>query len=124
MIASPLSSASCFISRMVTGMPAFRKFIAMPPPMVPAPMTPTFLMSRTGVSAGTSGILVVARSAMKAWRKAFDSGVNISAVKASRSRRMPSSNFWVTAASTTSMHLSGAGKFLLIPPTMLRANWK
>ena len=38
-------------------MPAFRKFIAMPPPMVPAPITATFLMSRIGVSSGTSGIL-------------------------------------------------------------------
>ena len=40
--------------------------MAMPPPIVPAPMTATFLIARVGVSAGTSGILLVARSAMKA----------------------------------------------------------
>src|SRR5438876_819016 len=48
MIPIPLSSASCFISRRVTGMPALRKFMAMPPPMVPAPMTATFLIERAG----------------------------------------------------------------------------
>ena len=57
----------------------------MPPPMVPAPMTATFLMARCGVSSGTSGILLAARSPKKAWRSALHSGVNISAVKTSRS---------------------------------------
>ena len=47
----------------VTGMPALRKFIEMPPPMVPAPMTPTFLTGISGVSSGTSGILAAWRSA-------------------------------------------------------------
>ena len=94
----------------------------MPPPIVPAPITATFLMSRVGVSAGTSGILLVARSAMKAWRSALLSGVNMSAVKISRSRRMPSSNLRVTEASTASTHFSGAGKFFDIAPTVLRTN--
>ena len=40
--------------------------MAIPPPIVPAPIMATFLMARVGVSAGTSGILVVARSATKA----------------------------------------------------------
>ena len=34
------------ISKIFTGTPAFRKFIDMPPPIVPAPMTATDLMSR------------------------------------------------------------------------------
>ena len=66
-------------------MPALRKFIAMPPPMVPAPITATFLISRCGVSSGTSGILLAARSPKKAWRSALLSGVSISARKSSRS---------------------------------------
>ena len=44
---------------MVTGMPALAKFIAMPPPIVPAPITPTFLIAMVGVSSGTSGILTM-----------------------------------------------------------------
>ena len=62
----PLSSASCFISSIMTGMPALTKFIVMPPPMVPAPITAADLISRSGVSAGTSGILPAARSPKKA----------------------------------------------------------
>ena len=105
-------------------MPAFRKFIAMPPPIVPAPMTASLRTSRTGVSAGTSGILVVARSATNACRSARHSGVIISAVKTSRSYFMPSSKRIRALAATASTHFNGAGKFFDIPPTMLRANWK
>lgn len=90
-------------------MPAFRKFIEMPPPMVPAPITPTDLISRLGVSSGTSGILLAARSAMNRWRSASDSGVNISKVKMRRSSAMPASNFSLVAACTASTHCSGAG---------------
>ena len=46
-------------------MPTLAKFIAMPPPMVPAPMTPTFLIGSVGVSSGTSGIFRAWRSAKK-----------------------------------------------------------
>jgi len=46
-------------------MPALAKFIAMPPPIVPAPSTAAFLMSRLLVSPGTSGILAASRSAKK-----------------------------------------------------------
>ncbi len=44
---------------------ADRKFIAMPPPIVPAPITPTFLIGMSCVSLGTSSILFAARSAKK-----------------------------------------------------------
>ena len=74
-MATPLSSASCFISRIFTGMPALAKFIAMPPPMVPAPITAADLISRKGVSDGTSVILLAALSPKNAWRNAFDSVV-------------------------------------------------
>ena len=46
-------------------MPALRKFIAMPPPMVPAPMMPTVLTGMVGVSAGTSGTFQALREAKK-----------------------------------------------------------
>ena len=44
-------------------MPALAKFMAMPPPMVPAPMIPTEATGTTGVAAGTSGIFHTSRSA-------------------------------------------------------------
>ena len=47
-------------------MPVLRKFMAMPPPMVPAPMIPTFLIGRVGVSSATSGTFAAWRSAKKA----------------------------------------------------------
>ena len=62
---SPRSSASFATSTTVTGIPALAKFIAMPPPMVPAPITAAFLISLAGVSAATSGILAASRSAKK-----------------------------------------------------------
>ena len=37
--------------------------MAMPPPIVPAPITATLSILRRGVSAGTSAILLAARSA-------------------------------------------------------------
>ncbi len=84
-VATPRSSASCFISSIVTGMPALRKFIAMPPPIVPAPITATFSILRFGVSSGTSGILLAARSPKNAWRSAFASGVSSRPRNSSRS---------------------------------------
>ena len=124
MVATPRSSASCFISSITTGMPAFRKFIAMPPPIVPAPMTATRWTGRSGVSSGTSAILLAARSAKKAWRSALHSGVHIRPRKASRSKRMPSSKEALTDFSTQSTHLTGAGKCRAIARAVLRANWK
>ena len=74
-------------------MPALAKLIAMPPPIVPAPMTAAVLIGRVGVSSGTSGILAAARSAKNAWRSAFDSGVCISVEERARARPCsPSSN--------------------------------
>ena len=67
---------------------------------------------------------MAARSARKRWRSARHSGVHIRLMKISRSNAMPSSNFFVVAASTASTHLAGAGKFFDMPLTMLRANWK
>src|SRR6218665_828610 len=55
MVARPRSSACGFISRILTGRPAFRKFIAMPPPMVPAPSTATAPRSRRGGWGGGGG---------------------------------------------------------------------
>ena len=61
-------------STTVTGMPALAKFIAMPPPIVPAPTIAALRISPAGVSAGTSGIFAASRSAKKKYRCAFDSG--------------------------------------------------
>ena len=43
---------------MVTGMPTLAKFMDIPPPMVPAPMTPTDSIDFISVSFSISGILV------------------------------------------------------------------
>ena len=68
------------------GMPTLAKFIAMPPPIVPAPMIAADLISRVGVSSGTSGIFAAARSAKNRWRSAFDSVVATSSSKQLRAR--------------------------------------
>ena len=109
MMARPLSSASCFISSTLTGMPALAKFIAMPPPMVPAPMTAADRISRVGVSAGTSGILAAARSPKKMWRSARDSGDSISSMNSCHSRLSPWSKGSSVEAATASRQFSGAG---------------
>jgi hypothetical protein len=93
----------------VTGMPALAKLMAMPPPMVPAPITAAFFTSRTGVSSGTSGILAVWRSAKNIWRSAFDSSPATSCAKRARSCLRPSSNGRVAAASAQATISSGAG---------------
>jgi hypothetical protein len=56
-------------------MPALAKFMAIPPPMVPAPITAADLIVLSGVSEGTSGTFDAVRSPKNAWRKAFDSVV-------------------------------------------------
>ena len=55
----PARAASCVMSISVTGMPALAKLMAMPPPMVPAPITAAFFTRARGVSSGTSGIFEV-----------------------------------------------------------------
>jgi hypothetical protein len=104
-----LSSAAWVVSSTVTGIPALAKFIAIPPPMVPAPITATDLIARSGVPLGTSGILAAARIAKNACRKALDSGVLSNSTNNDPSILIPSSKGLSTAASTASMHLSGAG---------------
>src|ERR1043165_1349344 len=49
----PRLSASSLFSMIVTGMPTLAKFIAMPPPIVPAPITAARLISRGAHRAGT-----------------------------------------------------------------------
>ena len=97
------------VSSTVTGMPALTKFIAIPPPMVPAPITATDLIARSGVVFGTSGILAAARIAKNAWRNALDSALFMSPMNRDSSVFIPSSKGLATAASMASMHLSGAG---------------
>ena len=89
-------------------MPALAKFIAMPPPIVPAPMTAARSIFRAGVPGGTSGILVASRSAKKAWICPLDWGEAMHSWKSWRSRLSPSAKGSVTAACTASMHLKGA----------------
>ncbi len=75
----PFFSASVVVSRSVTGMPALTKHMAMPPPIVPAPITPTLVdLARLHVLAGTPGTLAASRSAKKMWRCAFDWSPTIS----------------------------------------------
>ena len=104
-----MSSAAWDVSSTVTGTPMLAKFIAMPPPMVPAPITATDLTALCGVLDGTSGTLAAARVAKKTCLNAFDSVLFSSSTNAARSSSKPSSNGLVTAASTASMHLPGAG---------------
>ena len=89
-------------------MPALAKVIAIPPPIVPAPITAAVPIGRVGVSRGTSGIFVASRSAKKAWIWALAWGEARHSRKSSRSRRSPSAKGSVTAARTASMHLNGA----------------
>ena len=68
----PRLSASSLFSMIVTGMPTLAKFIEMPPPMVPAPITAARLISRGLTSLPMPGTLAASRSAKKMWRCAFD----------------------------------------------------
>ena len=101
---------------MVTGMPAERKFIEMPPPMVPAPMTPTRAIGFVATSGPMSAILAAARSAKNTCRCAFDWVEPSSAMNISRSFATPSSNGRSTAFLTDSIAFSHASK-----PRNLRA---
>src|SRR5450759_626965 len=105
-------------------MPAFAKFIAMPPPMVPAPMMAAALIGRVGVPSGRLGILAAARSAKKRCLRAFDSVDCTSCVNRSRSSLSPSSNGLDTDAATASTHFAGAGNPFELAPTEVRAQAK
>ena len=65
MASSPCASAAAFISTMVTGIPALAKHIAIPPPIVPAPMIAALSTRRGVTSLGRSGTLAALRSAKK-----------------------------------------------------------
>ena len=109
MISRPRSSASCDASTMVTAMPALAKFMVMPPPMVPAPITAAFSIGINCVSAGTSEIFAACRSAKNKWRKALDSFDLTSLANSARSTPSALSNGRVSAALTHSTIASGAG---------------
>ena len=107
MRARPRSSAACSISITVTGMPALAKHMAMPPPMVPAPMTAAAWTGRGSVPGG-SGAFCASRSAKKAWRWARLSSPTTSCSNSRRSLAAPSSKGIVTAARTLSTQARGA----------------
>ncbi len=74
------------VSTTVTGMPAAAKHIAMPPPMVPAPITAARFTSRA-LEPAMSGTLAASRSAKKIWRWAFDWSPATSSRNSCRSSR-------------------------------------
>ena len=85
-----------------TGIPALAKFMAMPPPMVPQPMTAAASMALAGVSAGTSGTLAAWRSAKNTWRRALDCSEARHSTKICRSRANASAKGRVSNPSTAS----------------------
>ena len=95
---------------MVTGMPAERKFMAMPPPMVPAPITPTARIGFVGTSGSMSATFAACRSAKNTCRCALDCVVCRSAMNICRSLTTPSSNGRSTAFFTDSIAFSHASK--------------
>ena len=88
-------------------MPALRKHMVMPPPMVPAPITATCFTSRVGVLSGTSGILLAARSPKKECCMALACGPTMMALKISSSFWMPVSMSSFVAISMASMQRWG-----------------
>src|SRR6478735_1871830 len=66
----PRSSPCGLASISVTGMPMLASAMAMPPPMVPAPITATLRIGRSGVSEGMSGIFAASAAADLAWTAA------------------------------------------------------
>ncbi len=98
-------------------MPALAKHIAMPPPIVPPPITAACAIGRGRVPSGMPGTLAASRSAKKTWRCAFDWSPATSLRKSSLSRRRPSSNGSVKALRTASTQAAGASR-----PRSLRVN--
>ena len=72
-------------------MPALAKHMAMPPPIVPAPITAARRTSRGVTPAGMSGTFCASRSAKKTWRRAFDSSLASNSWKVCSSCFDPSS---------------------------------
>ncbi len=97
-------------------MPALAYAMAMPPPMVPAPITAAREIVVTGVSFGTSGTFAASRSAKNMCTSARDSCEVTQSAKISRSRAEPRSKSSVKAASMASTALERR----LDPPGRLR----
>ena len=89
-------------------MPALAYAMAMPPPMVPAPITAARAIVVTGVSFGTSGTFAASRSAKNMCTSARDSCEVTQSAKSSRSRAEPRSKSSVNAPSMASTALNGA----------------
>ena len=92
------------------------KFIAIPPPIVPAPITATESIDRSAASLASPGTLLACRSAKKTCCSAFACGSRWLSSDISRSTRTLSANGRLTAASTQRMLRSGA-----FSPRVLRA---
>ena len=84
------------VSSTLTGMPALAKFIAMPPPIVPAPISAADLISRVGVSSGTSGILLTCALGEEQVAQRLRFGRSRAASRTARAR---AARPWRTAAS-------------------------
>ena len=104
----PRFSAVSSFSMIVTGMPTLTKFIEMPPPMVPAPITAARLISRGCVSLSMPGTLLASRSAKKMWRCAFDWSPTTSFMNRSRSFFCASSIGVSSVMRTASIAAAGA----------------
>ncbi len=108
MTPKPRSSASWLVSRTVTGNPALAKQIAMPPPMVPAPITPPLAILGRLPGAGRPGTLRVLRSAKNTWISALASTVALVRLASSVSYSSPSSKGSLAEALTASMAVNAA----------------
>ncbi len=93
---------------MVTGIPALAKLIAMPPPIVPPPITPTLSTGRWGVSLAKPSIFDACRSAKKMCLIPADWELSIHSANSLRSIAWPSANDNVVAASTAETICPGA----------------
>ncbi len=82
--------------------------MAMPPPMVPPPITAAVRISRASVPSGRSGMRATSRSPKKAWRSARDCGELRSSRNISRSRFAASSNGRCSASCNASAAFTGA----------------
>ncbi|MNZ86611.1 hypothetical protein D3C78_1054330 [compost metagenome] len=89
-------------------MPTLAKFMAMPPPMVPAPITATFSMLRSGRLASMPGMRPASRSAKNTWRSAVDCAEASACLNSSTSRASPCSSGRLQDASTAARTRRGA----------------
>ena len=76
--------------------------MAMPPPIVPAPMMPADLISVCGVSLPSPAILPASRSAKKMWRRPRLCGESLACMNSAASASQPSAKGLVVAISARS----------------------